>query len=66
MAVDITEGRGDVVLSTELGPEAEDTVLGAAVLAGVGLGGKVESSAEIRREAVSCGSRSITQGLSCG
>ena len=63
---DRTETRGGSVGGTEVGPDGEDTLPGGIGLAGGGLGGDCESSAEVRLEIEADGSWSRRQGPTCG
>ena len=65
-ARDVTEGRFVAKVLTEGGPSAEDLVSTLTMLAGVGAGGSLERSAQVREEAVSGERCSSRQGFSCG
>ena len=66
LMLDSAEGRADPELLAELGPFAEDLVLGLAVLDSGAFGADSQSSAEVSSEAV-CGFKwSSCQGVSCG
>ena len=47
-------------------PQAEDLGVGLPGLVGGGVGGGLQSSAEIKAEEISGGSGSSSQGVSCG
>ena len=66
MTRDVTEGRIDGELSAEIGPHAEDFVMGLIRLFGVSGVGFLESIAEVSLEAVSGERVSSCQGLGCG
>ena len=53
---DRSETRGGFMGGTEVGPDGEDTLPGGIGLAGGGLGGDCESSAEVRLEIEADGS----------
>jgi len=61
---DRTETRGGSVGGTEVSPDGEDPLPGG--LAGGGLGGDCESSAEVRLEVEADSSWSRRQGPTCG
>ena len=62
---DITEGWGEAVLVTELGPEAKEGGFGPLGLPGVVVGGGLQRSAEISCETHSLGSCRNRQGRGC-
>ena len=66
LVLDSTEGRADPQLVAELGPLAEDLVLGMAVFDGGAFGADLQSSTEVSSEAASGVKWSSFQGASCG
>jgi hypothetical protein len=65
-AVESAEGAGLAFFSAEVGPDAKDLAGGLSSFGGRGLGGDVESSAEISCEALSGGRWRSCHGAGCG
>lgn len=65
-ANDTREVRLLAELLAEVAPLAEVRGVGFACLAGVGVGGTLDSSAEITLELISLGTGSSVQGSGCG